>query len=214
MKKVLITAVILSVVMFSVYLNLEPTPMFAASDSKGQVAQLTVASEIALGSCTGTTVMSPGITMSYDSSTGTTTCTVDTTNVLGYKVDIYASSSPALKSGNNYFSNISTSTTQIWANATSTNIFGFSLVGTDVDTGIWGAPSTPNMCAQPGPNDPVTNNLKYKAFDTSATTTITKNSSTAGPNTFYICLVAEQGNATNSPSGVYFATTTVTATTL
>jgi hypothetical protein len=189
--------------------------MFAANDGENPVAQLTVASEISLGGCLGITSMIPGISMSYDTSTGTTTCSVDTTNTLGYKVDIFASTSPALKNGANYFNDLSTtSVPTTWADATTTNWFGYSLVGADVSTAKWGAPTTPNICSQPGPANLVKNNLNFMGFGTLSTTTITRNIQTGGPSTFYICLAAEQGASTNTPSGIYFATTTVTATTL
>ena len=158
--------------------------------------------------------MSPAIALSQDSSIGSTTCAINTSNALGYKLDISAQTNPALTSGSSYFSDISTTTIPAtWASRlpTNTNIFGFSIYGSDVATGVWGA--TPANCGTAGAAD-LSSTINWFGFYTAATTTITRNNATGIPIPFVLCVGAEQGSNSNAVSGNYYATTTLTASTL
>jgi hypothetical protein len=218
MKTIGVTFLILFLSGYVTFMNLEPSPIYAASDAKQFQVQLQVTSDIAISGCIGTTVMQPPIGLSQYGSVGTTTCGVNTTNSLGYKVDFLASTYQYLKSGTNFFTDKSTTTAPAtWANGGTTSDFGFSLFGTDVNTTYWGSGST---CGNPyASTTNLTNglgSLKYMGFTNfgTGTTTITRNSPTSGFHSFSICLAAEKGSSTNTPSGFYFGTTTVTATTL
>jgi hypothetical protein len=220
MKKILVTTIIFSLFGFSLFLNLEPSPMFAASDNDQFQVSMQVNSEISMTGCIGMSTMLPAIGLTQYGSVGTTTCGVNTTNSLGYKVVFLSSTTPMLKSGLNFFTDrATTSAPAVWTNGATINYFGFSVFGTDVDTAYWGS-SGVTTCGNPYAS--TTNlatglgTLKYSGFTNFGvgTTTITRNTATTGNNPFTICMAAERGNATSVPSGAYFGTTTVTATTL
>jgi hypothetical protein len=213
MKKIIIISILLILTAFFAFNSFEPSPIFAAMDASSFTTSLDVSPDISITDCLNISML-PAISLSQDSSIGSTTCAVNTTNALGYKLDVSSETSPALVSGSNYFSDISTTTMPAtWASRlpTDTNIFGFSIYGNDVDTAVWGA--TPSNCGTAGAAD-LSSTVNWYGFYTAATTTITRNSSTGGAVPFVLCVGAEQGSVSNAASGDYHATTTLTASTL
>lgn len=210
MKQFLLISTFVSAVAIAAFLNFEPGSLLAASSYATTTVTLNVTSEIALTGCSAIT-MSPNISLSQDTSVGTTTCTVETTNVLGYTMTAKATSTPALYSGSNSFADFGTSTTATWSVGASEYKFGFSAYGTDA-LSKWGSGSS---CGTAG-SDTFTaaGTMQYMGFDLAATNTASRATATVGGgNSTSFCVVAEQGNSVNAPSGVYQASMVVTATT-
>lgn len=210
MKKIMFIIVSLSAVAMFGFSSLEPTVADAASGYATTTASLVVDSEIALTGC-GAITMSPNIGLSQDSANGSTTCTVETSNITGYAMTVRATSSPALVSGVNSFADYGTSSPSAWSVGASAYKFGFSLFGTDVNSTLWGAGST---CGTAGAGAfSADGTMKYMGFNTAATTTSSRVIATPSAINTTICVAAEQGDSANAPSGAYSATIVVTAAT-
>jgi hypothetical protein len=214
MKKTFIAFIIMSIGLFSAFLGFEPCPMLAATSGDSFTTSLTVTSEISITDCPNINLGSIGL--AADAAIGSTTCSVNTTNATGYYLTVAASTSPALKSGSNYFSDVSTTTMpDEWADRapTVTNVFGFSIFGANVNTGIWGTQNGSYYCGNVSTTDVTNSNMKWYGFYTTATTTLTTSTSTLVAMPFTLCVAAEQGSSANAPSGAYYSTSTVTAAT-
>jgi hypothetical protein len=124
---------------------------------------------------------------------------------------VRATSSPALQSGANSFSDYGTTTPTTWTVGAGTYKFGFSLFGTDVNTTLWGTGTT---CGTAGAGTFTGDGtMKYYGFSTTATTTSARGIATPSAVGTTICVAAEQGDSANAPSGSYSATIVVTAAT-
>jgi len=210
MKKILITTLIISLLSFCAFLGFEPSPMFAATSADSFTTSLNVTSEISITDCAN--IALSAISLATDASIGSTTCSIDTTNITGYTMSVAASTSPALKSGSNYFSDKSTSTMpSLWSDPGSNNQFGFSLYGPNVTSGTWGTPGT-DYCGSTTPTA-INSNLKWYGFMTQGTTTINTSTSTVSAIPFIFCVAAEQGATSNALSGAYYSTSTLTVST-
>jgi hypothetical protein len=157
------------------------------------------------------TYMSRSLGVADHTAVGTTTWTVATNNALGYYLTLAASTNPAMQSGSNTIKDYSTtSMPSTWSVSSGDARFGFSVIGTDVNTTTWGTGSFCNGAA----TSTISTTLKYYGHYTVATTVATRSSTTtpSGVDTT-VCHAVEQ-NGFYIPSGVYQATITATATTL
>jgi len=210
MKKILVTTLFIGLLTCCAFLVFEPSPILADTEADSFTTSLIVTSDISISDCPNITLTAIGLTA--DASIGSTTCSVDTTNSAGYTLSVAASTSPALKSGSNYFSDKSTSTMpSAWSDPGNNNQFGFSLYGPNVTSATWGTPGT-DYCGSTTPTA-INSNLKWYGFMTLGTTTITTSTSTVAAIPFIFCVAAEQGATSNAPSGAYYSTSTLTVTT-
>ena len=189
-----------------VYLWAEPT--FAIHEV---IVTLNVETGITISDGADVT-MSPSLGITSDTSIGKTSWIVKTNNFSGYKLDVKASTAPALANATDSFADYSETvlgTPETWSVGSGDYEFGFSAYGDDVADGTWG---TGVGC---GTHTTIsTNNLNYLGFKTTDKTIATRNSVT--PNTGVqtnVCFAAEQKDV-YAPSGEYTATITATAITL
>lgn len=212
MKKIIISMFCLGVIAVIGFASLEADSVDAASSIATTTATLTVDSDLSLTGCAAIT-MQPNIGLSQDSSVGTSTCTVETTNATGYAMTVYATSSPALQSGSNSFQDYATTTgPSTWSVAGGEYRFGYTVFGTDVSTSNWG--SGTNCGAAGSATYTPDGTLKHLGFMTTATTTASRGTATGGGGiATTLCVAAEQGDSANAPSGTYVATIVVTAAT-
>lgn len=137
------------------------------------------------------------------SSTGSAAWTVATNNVLGYSLNVAASSSPAMSSGANTIADYTetvAATPETWSVAATAAEFGFSAEGAATPTLTWGTPSTGSG--------------KYRGFTgTTGIQVATAATPTSGQATT-VYFKAEVGSSKLQTSGTYTATITATATTL
>jgi hypothetical protein len=203
------------------YSFMEASVVNSASDTSTTTATLTVQEEITLTSPTNLN-MDP-INLSVNTSTTGTEqlgsgngFNVETNSQNGYKLELKATGTPAMQatSTGEAFDDAS-STLQSWSNQVGPNDykFGFSVLGNDVSTSTWGD-SSGNGC-KTSATDP-NGSLNYRGFN--GTTNIEVASSTdetaSGGIDTHLCIVAEQGSNTTTPSGNYKAVIVGTATTL
>ena len=186
-----------------VYLWAEPT--FAIHEV---IVTLNVETGITISDGADVT-MSPSLGITSDTSIGETSWIVKTNNFSGYKLDVKASTAPALANATDSFADYSETvlgTPETWSVGSGDYEFGFSAYGDDVADGTWG---TGVGC---GTHTTIsTNNLNYLGFKTTDKTIATRNSVT--PNTGVqtnVCFAAEQKDV-YAPSGTYTATITATA---
>jgi len=214
MKQIVISFLSLSLLAIFFFIGFEPIISEAAEDTDTTTVTLTVDSEISV-TRTGTNItMSPNITMSQDASLGNTTFNVKTSDTAGYSLSFKASTSPALASVSDSFTDYTETaelTPETWSVAADAYEFGFSAYGDDVPV-AYGSGSS---CGTAGA-DSLTSDLKWLGFNgTTAVTGVASNSaqtSRTGTDTI-LCVAAEQGNSIYAPSGTYSGTITATATT-
>ena len=188
-----------------VYLWAEPT--FAIQEDE-VIVTLNVVTGITISDGADVT-MSPSLGITSDTSIGETSWIVKTNNFSGYKLDVKASTAPALANATDSFADYSETvlgTPETWSVGSGDYEFGFSAYGDDVADGTWG---TGVGC---GTHTTIsTNNLNYLGFKTTDKTIATRNSVT--PNTGVqtnVCFAAEQKDV-YAPPGTYTATITATA---
>ena len=143
-------------------------------------------------------VLSPNI-QETGTATGSATWNVKTNNVAGWKLEVNASTVPAMKSGSDSFADYAEAvpgTPKAWSVPSADSSFGFSANGTYADAAFSGN--------------------KYLGFDGTNRIEAAHRSSQAdgsGDNTT-IDFQAEVGSGHNQPDGTYAATVTATATAL
>jgi hypothetical protein len=207
-KKASVTTLALSLVLLTIYLGFEPQLAVALSAADTVVITMTVDAGITITSPADVN-MSRNLGVTASTAVASTTWNVKTNNNLGYALTLAASTNPALKSGTDYVDDYSTTTMpSLWSVTSGTSKFGFSVLGTDVNTSTWGTDAG-NDCIN-GAHTPSAT-AKYYGFYTTATTTATRAATTtpSGVDTI-VCYAVEQ-NGTYIPSGVYTATITATA---
>jgi len=210
MKKIIFLTLFLSIAALVMFLNFEPTVGQAAFQATTTVS-LTVSSDISLTCSEGspTAAMVPNLDLTYNSAVGTTTCNVKSNS--GYYVSVKATTSPALVSGSNYFSDLGTTTTATWNTGAATDYkFGFTAYGTDVSDTKFG---TQTSCGSGGTSADVTNTgALYTGFTTTGTTTA---SSLVGipqtGNDVTVCYGAGKEASASVQSGNYAAGIVITA---
>ncbi|NTV44888.1 MAG: hypothetical protein HGA67_04365 [Candidatus Yonathbacteria bacterium] len=191
---------------------LEPVIARAASANDSVVVNQAVTSGIAITSPSDITMTA--LTTSQNSAVGTATWTVTTNSQAGYKLELNASTNPALaqvspaESFANYTEAVA-GTPETWS-VSSAYEFGFSAYGSNVPTATWGTDSDCIAAA----NVPSAG-LKWRGFSgTTLTQIATSASETGTTGTASTMCVATEQNGTFAPSGTYTATITATATTL
>ena len=142
--------------------------------------------------------LSPNI-QETGSATGSATWNVKTNNTNGWRLDLNASGSPAMKSGSDSFADYTESSSGVpeaWSIASSDSEFGFSTSGSYAESGFSGG--------------------KYLGFN--GTTRIKgahRDTQSGGSgDDITVDFKAEVGSGHNQPEGTYSATVTATATTL
>ncbi len=144
-------------------------------------------------------------------STGSTSWTVITDNVSGYQMTIVASTSPALKSGSESFSNYTTAIAEpdyTFSIGSTVSEFGFSPEGADIPTLFKDNGSSCNA----GSGD--TADKCWDALTTSAKQIAYRTTSTPGGTLTTLKVRAENGADHLQMAGTYTANLTVTALTL
>lgn len=133
-------------------------------------------------------------------SEGSTTWTVTGTALLGYTLEVSASSTPAMVSGAYNIPDYPATTPQTWSVASDAAAFGFSAEGDDTSTSTWGTPSTGNG--------------KYRGFAGTSKILVAQGGILSFGNPTTIYFKVQVGSAVLKPSGTYVATITATATSL
>jgi len=173
----------------------------------------------------GANVTMSAINSTNSTSTGSTSWTVITDNVAGYKLEVAASATSSIPctyylcnadAGENFTDYVEASgtTPEAWNTEDSQYEFGFSAYGDDAPDGTWGSGSD---C---GSGTTLPQDLYYRGFsdatdsgpDTIQIATRSSRTDSSGITTNF-CLGAVQSNVV-APSGTYTATTTATATAL
>lgn len=192
-----------------VYLWAEPT--FAIQKDDEVIVTLNVETGITISDGADVT-MSPSLGITSDTSIGETSWIVKTNSISGYKLDVKASTAPALANTTDSFADYTEAvlgTPDPWSVGSGDYEFGFSAYGEDVADATWGAG------VDCGTHTTIsTNNLNYLGFKTTDKTIATRSSVT--PNVGVetnICFAAEQKDV-YAPSGEYTATITATAMTI
>jgi len=206
-KTIAVTALSVVALCF-VYVYAEPEHVDAVTDTV--VVTLNVTTGISITSPADTS-MSTNLGVSTNVAVGTTTWNVKTNDTLGYTLGLAASTNPAMQSGSDTIDDYSTTTMpSLWSVTSGNAKFGFSVMGTDVNTTTWGSGTYCNGAS----TSTVSTTLKYYGFYTNATTTASRASVTtpSGIDTT-VCYAVEQ-NGVYIPSGNYTATITATATSL
>jgi hypothetical protein len=187
----------------------EPTTSSAQSDSTSFTASLTVDEEITVTDG-GNINMTPNLGIGTDTSTGSTTLTVETNAATGYTLAVKASSSPALQgdSGQDTFADYTGSTPEAWSVGSNSKEFGYAAYGSDVL-----AEFNNGSTCDGGTNDPASGDVHYEGFATTDENIADNSGATAdGGNTATFCVAVEQ-NGVEAESGGYTANLTATATT-
>ncbi|MDO8573116.1 MAG: hypothetical protein Q7S11_05185 [bacterium] len=215
MKDTIGLSLIAGIIFMSGFVFLEPTVGLAVEDQV--VITQTVTSGISISSPADVT-MSQALTVSADTSVGTSTWTVTTNNVTGYTLSVSASSTSPCPlntasimrkslcdiSTASGFTDIATTSKAVWS-VTSDYAFGYSAFGNDT-TGH----GTGSQCSSTA-NVP-SSTLLYQGFNGTTLIQIASSSvktGTSGTAT-NVCYAVEQ-DAVFAPSGTYKATTTATA---
>ncbi len=206
-----VVIVLFFALLIQVYFWAEPISADSANDDV--VVTLNVTSGITITDGLNVT-MTPSMGVASNTSIGESSWVVKTNSVTGYRLDVKASTSPALKHSNSTdsfadYSETSTGTPETWSVSSGDYEFGYSVHGDDVDSSTWG---TGTSC---GTSSTIsTNNLKYVGFKTVDKTVATTNQITpVGGTQTNICFAAEQAGV-YAPSGTYTATITATAVTI
>lgn len=214
MKKIIFFSIALTVITVIGFANFEPELSSAVSSST--TVTLTVDSEITMTSSSfgNNVVMSPNLSMTQDTSIGSTTINVVTNDTDGYTLNLRAATSTAMKSttnpANNYFADYSpavANTPENWTENANAYEFGFGVYGNDIVTG-WAAGTS---CGTAGANA-ITSSINWLNASTVDRLVAQKNSATtqAGVDTV-VCFGAEQGTNVFAPSGNYSAEIIATA---
>lgn len=139
-------------------------------------------------------------------SNGTVSWTVTTVNPSGYTLSVSAATSPALKSGSNYFSDYG-SGASFWSVDSKASAFGFA-VGATGETDIVSAFKDNGTACGAGSNV----GSCYRGFDgATSIQVINRSSAAASGNTTTVKLKAEVGSNYGQALGAYTATITATA---
>ena len=191
---------------------LEPMIARAATATDSVIVTQAVTSGIAITAPSDITMTA--LSTTQNSAVGSATWTVTTNNQAGYKLELHASSDPALAqiSPAESFVDYTESpagTPDTWT-VTSAYEFGFSARGTHVPSGTWG---TDTDCINT--TDVPSAGLKWRGFDGVTNIQIATSSTETGTSgTASTMCVATQQSGVFAPSGTYTATITATATTL
>ncbi len=214
----LFTGIVLSafgmLMLFSGYALIEPTQLTAAvATTTTSAVSLTVDEEISL-SASGATALTPNISVTQDSSVGSSTWTVITNSTGGYSLKFTTASANALTNSSDTFTDVSTTTPTAWAEDADSYIWGYSAYGDDVATTTWGDAVA---CGTAGASA-LTTSLNYAGFATTVASTTNAALSATDPTSqtgtvTTLCIAAEQGANVFAPNGSYSATVTGTATT-
>lgn len=179
-------------------------------DTDDVLVTLTVDEGISITTGADVTML-PNISMSANSSIGSSSWNVKTNSHAGYTLAVKADAAPALvNTAGQSFADYQTGAPTTWNIPDSSYQFGFSAFGdvTDTPTATWGS----GGCGTDGvPNI----GQKYTGFTGTTSKIITTRNtvtSTSGMDTT-ICFAAEQ-KGVYAPSGTYTTTITATATTL
>jgi hypothetical protein len=157
--------------------------------------------------------MAPNISISSNSSIGSSSWTVITNGANGYSLSVNDSTDPALKSATDSFANYTeavTGTPEAWSVPSGSKEFGYSAYGTDTPTATWGTAASCGAAGVPSGTQ------KYVGFLPTPTTKIIATRATVTPFTGVtttICFAAEQ-DGIFAAAGTYTATITGTAVTL
>ncbi len=215
LDKIVATSVLATVFVFAAFISLEPHFVGAVEDQV--VVNQAVTAGIAIDSPSDVS-MSRALTVTDNTSVGTSTWTVTTNNQSGYTLSLSASSTAGCAdratdgvndslcdvSTGEAFQDMATSSKSTWS-VTSNYMFGFASLGADV-TG-WGAGS---YCEST--THVPSSTLTYQGFDGTVLIEVASSTSqtgTAGTATS-VCFGTEQAGVF-APSGSYQATTTATA---
>lgn len=208
--KKIISVFLLSTMLFVVFANIEPVLADAVTDEI--VVNLTVDSGISITSPADVTMSNMGT--SINTSTGYAVWNVKTNDPGGYTLAVKASTSPAMRNGTNSFfdyTEATPGTPDAWSVDSGTWEFGFSALGTDVESEYGTGQTT---CDNGVASSTVNSSLNFEGFTTSDETIATRSATTttSGIDT-RVCFAAGQ-NGVYAPAGLYQATITGTATTI
>lgn len=197
-----------ALLIFGGFAIVEPQSLEAVTATTS--VSLTVSSEISL-TPPASISLSPNITMTQQSSVGSSTWNVKTSDAAGYTLKFNASTTNALCAGGNCFTDVASTSPITWSVGASVYQWGYGVYGTDVATSTWGNASA---CGTAGASG-LTTSLSYAGFATSsalAPNVAVRNSATpaAGINTTH-CIAAEEGDSVFAPDGSYSAIVTGTA---
>jgi hypothetical protein len=177
----------------------------AASTSDQVVVNLSVSAEITISSPSDVTLTPniPGMTGGV--ATGSAAWTVTTNNSSGYKLELAASTTPAMQSGADSFSDYTEATPgtpENWSVSAADSEFGFGISGTHAETKYSVCTNGAGQCFEG-----FTGTTKMQVSHSNAET------SSSGTSTS-VNFKAESGSAHSQPSGAYAGYITATATTL
>lgn len=215
-KKAVGLTLVVSLFVSGFFVFAEPHMALALStDTKNVVVTLSVNEGIALTVNSATTALTP-LSVAQDTGVATSTFTIKTNAVAGYKLELNATATPAMAAGAVTIPDAAVVPELISAPLVpvGTYAFGFSAysVGTsDVPTATWGTQTT--GCAQGASSTPSTG-LKYRGFNGATKIQVASNSATTttAGNAVVVCFFAQQ-NGSYVPAGNYNATIVATATT-
>lgn len=221
LKKALGLMLVVVLFVSGLFVFAEPGMTHAASATATVVVTLTVDAGIALTVNSAISAMAPNISVSQDTSVGTSTFTVKTNSVGGYTMTVQASTTaPAMQTAAAVGIPDATATPTVCASIPCSALipsgayaFGFSAYSTStatVPSATWGTQTTGCASATGVPST----GLKYRGFNGATPITIATYSSTTttAGNPIVVCFFAAQ-NGSYIPSGSYTATITGTATT-
>ncbi len=212
LKKTLALSLVFSFVAYAVMAAVEPMVANAVTDDV--VVNLTISTEISITSPTDTSLL-PNMGVVSNSAIASSTWNVKTNDNAGYVLYIKnASTTPALKGipatiGNFAdFTEATPGTPETWAVDANTYQFGYSVYGTDVNTGTYGNDTNCGAAGTPSAS------LKYRHASTTNIQAATRNSTTTTSGIDTVACWAAGQNGVYAASGSYSATLTATASTL
>ncbi len=197
----------LSIFLISLFTLQLIAPVLAATATDTVIVTQVVDAGISISSPADITMTN--LSTSQNSAVGSTTWVVTTNNALGYTLSLNASQYDALQTASGTkFTDLASTTPAAWS-VSNAYKFGFSVIGPNVNTGIFG---TDTNCINGA--DVPSATLLWRGF--ASTTPIAVSSSTAVTETTgtstTMCVATEQ-NGVFAPSGTYTATITATAVT-
>ena len=205
LKMALSATIIVMLLMGTTQIVMEPTLSEAAFQATTTVS-LTVTGGISL-TIGGNVTMSPAITLSNATSTGSTIMTVITNDADGYTLSVNASTSAALHTGTDSIADYTESgagVPEAWSVSSSAE-FGYSVFGDDVESADYGTDGT---CES---GTLTSAERKYEGFSTTNNEISQSNTATAGAGVVAtLCLAVEQQDF-NIPDGAYTADIEITA---
>lgn len=194
-KKALVFSLAMSLLLVNGFIVAEPVLTNAANTTDAVNVNLNVQPTISLNSPADVN-MSPDIT-GTGAATGSTTWTVTTNNSAGWKLEVNASTTPAMTSGANSFANYTETvpgTPETWSINSTDSEFGFGATGSYIETKFGAA--------------------KYMGFSTTAKEQVSHQGTTASGSDTTVIFKAEVGSSKSQPTGAYQAIVTATATSL